>query len=315
MNTMKNLHNIRWLMVLTLSFWTISNVFAQELRCNVSINASRIQGTNKTIFTTLQKDLYEYMNSTSWTNHIYSTDERIECSIFITIMEQMGADDFKGTIQVQANRPVFGSSYTTTLLNYMDSEIQFRYLEYDKIEFKESAYTSALSSLMAFYAYIIIGLDDDTFALRGGTEWFKKAEKIVLNAQSAQERGWRPYDGSRQNRYWMIENILNPKYGSERVANYKYHRLGLDRMNDNVNDGRDEIMNALLDIQRVYREKPDIYMFYLKLFFDAKSDEIVNIFSGAPIQERTRAYQLLMEVDKTNERKYARLKDTSKDLF
>ncbi len=311
----KNPHKIlRVFLVLSFSL-LVTSLSAQELRCNVSINSSKIQGTNKSIFTTLQKDLYEFMNATAWTNRVYATDERIECSMFITITEQVGASDFKGTLQVQSSRPVYGSSYTSTLLNYMDSEVQFQYIEYDKIEFNENAYTSALSSLMAFYAYIIIGMDDDSFSLRGGTDCFKRAEKIVLNAQTSIERGWRPYDGSRQNRYWMIENILNPKYGPERVANYKYHRLGLDRMSDKINDAREEVLNALLDIQRVYREKPDMYMFYLKLFFDAKADEIVNIFSEAPIQDRTRVYQILMEVDKNNERKYARLKDSSKDLF
>ena len=289
---------------------------AQELRCNISINSARIQGTNRSIFTTLQRDLYEYMNATAWTNHIYAPDERIECSMLITITEQMGGSEFKGTLQINALRPVYGSYYTTTLLNYMDNEFQFYYLEYDKIEFNENTYTSALSSIMAFYAYIIIGLDDDSFSLRGGTECFKKAEKIVLNAQNAADRrGWRPYEGSRQNRYWMIENILNPKYGPNRVANYKYHRLGLDRMGDKINEAREETMNALLEVQKVYREKPDMYLFYLKLFFDAKADEIVNIFSEAPIQERTRAYQLLAEVDKANERKYAKLKETSQTTF
>ncbi len=283
---------------------------AQELRCNISINSSRIQGTNKSVFNTLQKDLYDFMNSTVWTNNVFGSDERIECSIFINITEQIGTSDFKGTLQVQSSRPVYGTNFTTPVLNFMDSEIAFRYLEYDKLEYNENQYNS-LISVMAFYAYVIIGLDYDTFSLRGGTDFFKKAQNIVLLAQNASEGGWKPYDGTRNNRYWMIENLLNSKYSPERGAYYKYHRLGLDRMSENISDGRDEVMNALLDIQRVYRERPDPYMFYLKLFFDAKSDEIVNVFSEAPQTDRSRMAQLLMEVDRTNESKYKKLQQTT----
>jgi len=294
-----------------IALWGGGALQAQELRCNISVNSARIQGTNKSVFTTLQKDLYEFMNGTAWTPHVYATDERIECSIFITINEQIGASDFKGSLQVQLSRPVYGSAYTTPVFNFMDNDIAFRYIEYDKIEFNENQY-SPLSSLLAFYAYVILGLDYDTFSLRGGTEWFKKAEHLVAQAQNATESGWKPYDGSRNNRYWMIENMLNSKYNLLRGAYYKYHRLGLDRMNEQVADGRDEALTALLDIQRVYRERPDPYMFFLKLFFDAKADEIVNIFSEAPQQDRSRVYQMLVEMDKANEQKYKKLQENKK---
>jgi hypothetical protein len=293
--------------------WTLASVSvlqAQELRCNISVNSSRIQGTNKSVFNTLQRDLYEFVNTTAWTSHIFAQDERIECSIFITINEQIGTSDFKGTLQVQSSRPVYGSAYTSPVFNFMDNDIAFQYLEYDKLEFNENQYSS-LVSLVAFYAYIIIGLDYDTFSLRGGTEWFKKAEQIVLLAQNATESGWKPYDGSRNNRYWMIENILNTKYNPERGAYYKYHRLGLDRMSDQVTEGREEALNAILDIQRVYRERPDNYLFFLKIFFDAKADEIVNIFSEATQQERNRVHQILLEIDKANENKYKKLKEAT----
>ncbi|MDR0729137.1 MAG: DUF4835 family protein [Prevotellaceae bacterium] len=291
--------------------WTLAGVSAlqaQELRCNISVNSSRIQGTNKSVFNTLQRDLYEFVNATAWTTNIFAQDERIECSIFITINEQTGTSDFKGTLQVQSSRPVYGSAYTSPVFNFMDNDIAFQYLEYDKLEFNENQYSS-LVSLVAFYAYIIIGLDYDTFSLRGGTEWFKKAEQIVLLAQNATESGWKPYDGSRNNRYWMIENILNTKYNPERGAYYKYHRLGLDRMSEQMSEGREETMNAILDIQRVYRERPDNYLFFLKIFFDAKADEIVNIFSEATQQERNRVHQILLEIDKANENKYKKLKE------
>jgi len=307
--TTTNYQRITGLILLFAIFNLFSTTtWAQELRCNISVNSSRIQGTNKSVFTTLQKDLYELMNNTAWTNNVFAADERIECSIFITINEQIGTSDFKGTLQVQASRPVYGSTYLTPVLNYMDNDVFFHYLEFDKLEYNENQYSS-LVSLMAFYAYIIIGLDYDTFSLRGGTEYFKKVEQIVMLGQNSPETGWKPYSGSRNNRYWMIENILNQKYSLERGAYYKYHRLGLDRMSEQVAEGREEVMNALLDIQRVHRERPDTYLFFIKMFFDAKADEIINIFSEAPQQDRNRMHQLLVEIDKTNEQKYKKLKE------
>ena len=295
--------------ILALSLLT--EVGAQELRCNVSVNYSKIQGTNQSIFTTLQKELHDFVNNTVWTNNLFAADERIECSIFINITEQLSASEFRATLQVQSSRPVYGSTFITPILNYMDNDITFTYIEYDQIQFNEHAYSGPLSSLLAFYCYVILGLDYDSFGLLGGTEHLKNAERIVLNAQNAPVKGWRPYDGSRTNRYWMIENMLNYKYGAMRNAYYKYHRLGLDLMSTSISDGRIGVMDALLDIQKVFRDRPDTYMFFLKLFFDAKADEIVNIFLEAPENERLRAYQILVEVDKMNEKRYIKLKNTT----
>jgi hypothetical protein len=293
--------------ILCLTLYTSAT--AQELRCNLSINSSKIQGTNKSIFQTLQKDLNDFLSNKAWTNNKFATDERIECSFFLTITEQLSTNEFKGTLQIQSSRPVYGSTYITPVFNFMDNDISFSYIEYDPIEFSEQTHTSNLSSLFAFYVYMILGLDYDTFALRGGTEYFKKAEHIVVNAQGAVEKGWRPYEGSRNNRYWMIENILNYKYDAERSAYYKYHRLGLDQMGERISEGRENVTNALIDIQKVFRDRPDTYLFFLKIFFDAKTDEIVNIYSEATEQERTRAYQILAEIDKNNEKKYVKLKE------
>jgi hypothetical protein len=284
---------------------------AQELRCNLGVNSSKIQGTNKSIFQTLQKDLNDFLNNRVWTNNKYTTDERIECNLFLTITDQPGINEFKGTLQIQSSRPVYGSSYISPVFNFLDNDISFTYIEYDPIEFNDQAYTSALSSIFAFYVYMILGFDYDSFALRGGTEYFKKAERIVVNAQSAVEKGWRPYEGSRNNRYWMIENILNYKYDAERSAYYKYYRLGLDQMSGKMSEGRANITEALLDIQKVFRERPDMYLFFLKIFFDAKADEIVNIYTEATEQERVRAYQILSEIDKANDKKYIAIKENT----
>ena len=290
-----------------------SNLFGQELKCNIQVNSSKIQGTNRTAFQTLQTALYEFMNNTSWTDHVYSQEEKIECNIQINITDQSGSDQYKGTIQVQSRRPIFGSSYNTVMLNFLDNDLDFKYIEFDKIEFNLNNFQSNLTSALAYYAYVIIGLDYDSYSFKGGSDYFLKAEKIVNNAQNAQEKGWKPYEGSRKNRYWLIENILNEKYSPMREVSYKYHRQGLDRMYDKVVDGRSEIAEALTSIQKVYRVKPDPYLFLLQVFFDAKSEELVNIFSESFASEKTRVYNILVEVDPTRVDTYKKINEQSQD--
>lgn len=279
-------------------------LWAQELRCNIQVNTQKIQGTNRTVFQTLQTSLYEFMNNTAWTNHVYGFDERIECNIMLNITEQLGSDEYKGTLQIQARRPVFNSSYNTTMLNFLDNNLHFRYREFDKIEFTETSHLSNLSSTLAFYAYIILGIDYDSYSNQGGSEYFLKAEKIVTNAQNAPERGWKAYEGNRKNRYWMVENLLNSKYRPLREVYYRYHRQGLDRMSEKPTEGRAEIVESLALLQKVYREKPDPYLFGLQLFFDAKNDELVNVFSESFPTERARVVNILIEVDNPNASKY-----------
>ena len=281
--------------------------YQQELRCNVQINSQRIQGTNRQVFQTLQTSIYEFVNNTPWTNHIYSQDERIECNFLISLEEQIGSDEFKGSIQVQARRPVFGTSYNTTMLNIVDNSLHFRYVEFDPLEFSENRHDNNLTSILAYYVYIILGFDYDSFSYLGGTEYFQKAERIVNNAQNAPERGWKAYEGNRRNRYWLVENALNSRYRPIREVNYKYHRLGLDIMSDKLVEGRAEIAQTLTSIQRVYRDKPDPHMYLLQIFFDAKSDELVNVFSESFPAEQTRVVNILTEVDNANSSKYNRI--------
>lgn len=283
--------------------------FVQELRCNVQINSQKIQGTNRQLFQTLQTAIYEFMNNTSWTNHIYGQDERIECTVSLTLNEQIGSNEFRGTIQVQSRRPIFGTSYNTTMLNIVDNNLQFRYIEFDPLEFSDTRHTNNLTSILAYYAYIILGFDYDSFSYLGGSEYFQKAERVVNNAQNTTdgERGWKAYEGNRKNRYWLIENIINPKYRPIREVNYKYHRMGFDRMSDKLVEGRAEIAEVLTSIQRVYREKPDPYMYLLQVFFDAKSDELVSLFTESFPAEKTRVVNILTEVDNANASKYNRI--------
>jgi hypothetical protein len=283
-------------------------VLSQELRCNVTVNASKIQGTNKNIFSTLQTSLNEFMNGTKWTNHTFSEEERIDCSFFITINEY-GGMRCAGSLQVQARRPVYGSSYQTIILNHVDDDFTFDYIEFDRMDFDLRTFKSNLTSLMAFYAYLILGIDYDSFSLKGGSSFFENVQTILTNAQRENYQGWNPYENAnRKNRYWIIENILGTSYSYERTAYYKYHRLGLDQLTENVVEGRKQILLALSDIKRSFEAQSEISTPYLRLFFDAKSDELINIFVEAPQNDRTDAYKLLTEIDSFNPNKYIKLR-------
>jgi hypothetical protein len=234
--------------------------------------------------------------------------------MFINITEEINSGEFKGTMQIQSQRPVFGSSYHTVMLNFSDNDIQFKYNEYDKIEFNENTHTSNLSALIAYYVYLIIGLDYDSFSPRGGTEYFQKAQKIVSNAQNEIGPGWKAFDGNRRNRYWIVNNILNSRYSNVRSAYHIYHRLGMDRLSERPSEAREQVSQALTEIQKVFRDKPDPYLTYLKLFFDAKADEIVNIFSQGPMPDKVRVYNILAEVDNPNESKYKAIKESTSEF-
>lgn len=281
--------------------------FSQELRCNVVINSSKIQGTNKNVFNTLQTSLNDFMNGTKWTNNAFSEEERIDCSFFITVTEY-SAPKFVATMQVQARRPVYGSSYQTVTLNHIDEDFDFDYIEFDRLDFDLNSYKSNITSLMAFYAYLILGIDYDSFSLKGGTSFFENAQTVIALSQKEGYTGWNPNENiNRRNRYWIIDNILGTQYGSLRNAYYKYHRLGLDNLAENIDEGRKQIILALKDIQRSYDSQSEISTPYLKLFFDAKSDELINIFIEAPQDERTEAYNLLTKIDSFNPNKYMRI--------
>ncbi len=277
----------------------------QEFRCNVQVVSQQIQGTNKQVFQTLQNAIYEFMNNRVWTNHVYTMDERIECNLMFNITEQISADEFKGTLSVQARRPVFNSNYNTVTLNFVDNDIHFRYVEFSPLEFDLNSHSSNLTAILAFYAYYVLGLDYDTFSLFGGSTYFTNAEQIVLNAQNVAESGWKPLDDlAHKSRYWLVKDMLDTDYEPIREFNYRYHRLGLDLLDEKVAEGRAEITSSLELIQQVYRKRPDPYMYLLRLVFDAKVDELVSVYTESYPEERSRAHTILIEVDKPNIKKY-----------
>ena len=281
---------------------------SQELYCNVQVSAQKIQGSNREVFQNMQRDIYEFMNSMVWTDNIFSFSERIECNLLINLDEQLSADEFRGTVQIQLSRPVYNTTYKSTVLNFVDNNFQFRYVEFQPLEFNPNSHTSNLVSVLAYYAYLLIGMDFDTYSQGGGTPYFQVAEKIVTNAQNAPEQGWKPYDGSRnRNRYWLVKNILDSEYSGVRQFIYLYHLRGLDRMESDMTQARTEIYESLRRLQEVYRRRPDPFMYYMTVVLDAKADEIVNIFTQGFPEEKNRVVQVLTEIDPANETKYQKI--------
>lgn len=278
--------------------------FAQELNCKVQVLSQQIQGTDKRVFTTLQTAIFEFMNNKKWTNDQFKLDERIDCSILINVTERPSTDQFVATIQVQSRRPIYKSSYNSVLLNYNDNDFQFTYLENQPLEFNENQFTTNLTSVLGFYAYLIIGMDYDTFSMNGGTTYLQKAQNIVNQAQNTSEPGWRAFE-SNKNRYWLINNMLDAPFINIRECMYNYHRKGLDEMVSNKEGGRANILEALESLRKVHQARP--LSFAMQVFFNAKSDEIINIFSGAFSDEKSKVVTLLNDIDPTNSNKYQKI--------
>lgn len=274
---------------------------AQEIFCNVQVNASQIQTSDRKVFQTLQTAIYEFVNNTKWTNANIKNEERIECTFLINIKEKVSNDEYKASIQVQSTRPVYGTSYKSTMLNYLDNNFRFRYLEYQALEFNENTHISNLTSVLAYYVYIVLGLDFDTFSEYGGAPYFIKAQNIVNNAQNAREIGWKAFE-SDKNRYWLAHDLLDTRYEEIHSCFYRYYRGGMDIMAEKSDDARYEITEALEELRGIYRENPSAFI--LKLFFDAKSDEIIKIYSEAFPNEQARIIKLLTEIDPANSTKY-----------
>ena len=273
----------------------------QELLCNVRVNSSQIQTSDRKVFQTMQKEIYEFINNKIWTSTKIENEERIECTIMINITKKISNDQYEGSIQIQSTRPIFGTSYKSTLFNYLDNNLKFRYLEYQSLEFSDAVHTSNLTSVLAFYVNIILGLDFATFSEEGGNEYFGIAQRIVTNAQNAPEPGWKAFE-SDKNRYWLTHDLLDSKYSDFHTTLYRYHREGLDKLAEEPEDARFEITEALENLKSIYRENSSAFL--LQLFFDAKTDEIVNIYSDAFPEEQARIIRTLLEIDPSHSTKY-----------
>lgn len=279
-------------------------LFAQELNCTVQVLAPQVQGTDRRVFETLKQSITEFMNNTRWTNDQFKTDERIECSMTINIQDRVSVDDFKATIQVQSRRPVYKSSYNTVMLNYLDNDFTFKYTEFQPLEFNENTFISNLTSVLGYYAFIIIGIDYDSFGLEAGTPYFQRAQTVVNNAANTPDAGWRAFEGNR-NRYWLAENLSNANFKLLRQCIYTYHRKGLDIMSTNVEGGRKAIEGALESLNKVFQISPGSFL--MQQFFLAKSDEVVNIFQPAPPDVKAKLVPLLNLIDPGNTSKYLKI--------
>lgn len=281
-----------------------SKSLAQELNCTVSVLAPRIQTSDRRIFNTLQTSIMEFINNTKWTSDKYKNEERIECSIQIELIERVGTDEFKGNIQVTSRRPVFGTSYNSPILNYRDDDFNFRYTEFQPLEYNDGQPNPNLVMVVAFYVYTILGFDYDSYAPMGGSPFFAKAQNIVANSANAPEPGWKAFEGLR-NRFWLMENINNPIYKPIRQFYYDFHRKGLDLMAKKPDETVRLIGSSLSKLRRVHADKPLSVL--MKTLFDAKSDEMVNLFSGAAGDVKNDAKQVLSEIDPINTSKYQKI--------
>lgn len=279
-----------------------SYVGAQELQAKITINASQISSkVDKKIFQTLQGALNDFLNNRKWTNETFQPNEKITCNFLLTVSESQESNVFKGTLTVQASRPIYNTAYESPLINYIDNDIIFRYVEFQPIEFNENrvagsdAMTSNLTAVLAYYVNLILGLDFSSFALRGGDPYFQKAQNIVTNAPGSRDIvGWNAFDG-RRNRYWLMENLTNSKYALIHEVFYGYYRLGMDNMLDNPTEARKAIMNTLNLLNNLNTDNPNLMV--MNFFFEGKSNELIRIFKKAPADERSRATDLLTKLD------------------
>lgn len=278
--------------------------FTQELKCSVTINASQIQTSDAGIFKDMENAIEQFMNGRKWTNDTYKNHEKINCNFLITISKMPSIGSFSASVQVQSARPVFNSNYSSLLFNFADREWEFEYIESLPLEYTDNTYTSNLTSMLALYAYLIIGQDYDSFSELGGTAYYQRALSVVNNAQQSNLPGWQAI-GSNRNRYWIVENLNNPQMVDLRKAIYTYHRQGLDTFEANPDQSRQVILNGLKDIKKVRDVNPNAIL--VVSFFDAKGKELANIFSDGNIQVRRQVYDIITAIDPSNRSNYEKI--------
>ena len=289
--------------IITIMLFAVS-LNAQELLCTVTVNAEKIPGSNKQKFITLQNDLTEFINQKYWTNFNYKDQEKIYCNFTITILQE-AADEFKGNIQIQSSRPVYNTTYLTPVFNFKDNDFSFQYIEYQPLLFNQNTYQSNLISVVTFYIYTIIGMDADTFSLYGGTPYYNKAQNILVQAQQSGYKGWNQNDGTKS-RFTLIDNILSPTYVLFRDALYEYHLKGLDILSTDKKNGKKNIADAIQKLKSIYNIRPNAFL--LRIFMDAKSDEIVKIFSGGPYFDTSSLKEDLLKISPLNASKWNKIK-------
>ncbi|GGZ67522.1 type IX secretion system protein PorD [Algibacter mikhailovii] len=282
------MRNIFLLLLVCFCFKGVS----QELNCNVVVDARQTGNENFPIFKTLEKQVTEFINNTKWTDKTYKSQERINCSMVINVSAYSG-ETFRATLQIQSSRPIYGSSFSTPTYNFNDKDFTFTYLEFQNLIYNPTQFESNLISVLAFHVYMVLAIDADSFSPKGGDDYFKQAQVITNYSQQGNFKGWKLEDGL-QSRFALIDNILSPTFKEYREVLYDYHRMGLDRMSENVKTGKDAIASSLKKFEIMNRRRPNSFL--LRTFFDAKSDEIEQIFSEGPNVNIAEVKEILQKV-------------------
>lgn len=294
----------RLLTFLVLSFTSVTAVCAQELNCTVEVNSQQVEGTNKSVFDALQEGMSTYMNETKFSNAVFSPNEKIECRLFLTVKEYTD-DRIKGELQLQLSRPVYNSTYTTTLFNFRDTKVEFGYREGDPMIFNENTVENNLTAILDYYAYLFLAIDFDSFSPKGGQPFYDRAQSVVQQAQSIGEVGWRTFEDTK-NRAAVLSSYTDTNTSGIRNLLYDYHRKGLDEMVTSPDKGRAVITESLKELKTIADNSP--MSVALSLFRDSKLDELVNIYSKAPSTERETAYDILQPIYPTESERLDKIK-------
>jgi hypothetical protein len=277
---------------------------AQEINCRVQVNADQVQTSDRSVFKDMETAFSQFINSRQWTDDNYESIEKINVNMIITLQNPKTIGIYDATVQIQSARPVYNSNYESILLNFADRDWQFDYIESQPLQYNDNSYQSNLTSILAYYSYMILGLDYDSYGELGGTEYFQKASSIVNNAQQANRPGWNTL-GSTRNRYWLAENLNNQQMLLLRKGLYKYHRLALDTFEKDPDNSRKLILEVLKELKKIKSAFPN--SIFAITFLDSKKDELINIFSEGNIQIRREAYDILASIDPSKSSDYEKI--------
>ncbi len=278
---------------------------AQEFSYQVNINTPKLQTTDPRVFETLRETMLQFLNNTRWTDDNFAPEERIRCNIQLTITEELSNNTFSADMAIQAVRPIFGSSSETVIFTHVDKDVTFLYEQFQPLEFSRNTFNDNFASILSFYVYLILGMDYDSFSPFGGEPYFQIANDILNTIPpgvASQFGGWRSLDGNQNNRYWLIENILSPRFRPFREANYEYHRQSLDLMHEDANTGRALMVQALDKVSKVNRAYPNSMM--IQVFSNCKGNEVVEIFKEGTRDEKTKVKNIMQKIDAANASKY-----------
>lgn len=288
--------------ILFLFFAGLTN--AQQLNCTVQVNSDKIASTNNQIFKNLKTSISDFVNKTDWTGEEFKPNEKIECSMVI-IINSYDSNQFTATLQVQSTRPIFNSTYASPVFNYNDNDFSFRYIEFENLQFNPTTFDSNLVSVLAYYSYMILGFDADTYALMSGNKHYEVAQQIMTVAQQSGFKGWSQTDNN-QNRYFLVSDLMSGTFDAYRQALYQYHREGLDIMNTDLKGAKEQVVGSINTLSTIYKVRPNAFL--TRVFFDAKVDELVSILSGGPRISLTETIDTLNRISPLNVSKWSTIK-------